>query len=80
MRIKLMNMPEIYVDVGENTPENFSKTAGVFKRNKMIYFSWDVHVKYIPNIIEVQSKSVKSDRHVKKPNSLASVYKSVLAK
>ena len=37
-------------------------------------------MKYIPNIIEVQSKSVKSDRHVKKPNSLASVYKSVLAK
>ena len=37
-------------------------------------------MKYIPNIIEVKTKSVNLARYAKKPTSATSVFRSVLAK
>ena len=77
---KLMNMPELYVDPDENEPAKGSKATGVFTKEEQIEFNQDVHMRYIPNITGVQTKSLKSDRNAKEPTSSTSVQRSVLAK
>ena len=45
-----MNMPEIYVDPGNNATEKGIKTSGVSVKKKKAEFNPDVRVKHIPNI------------------------------
>ena len=80
MRINIMNMPDIFVDPGDNAPAKGSKSEVVSAKNKHVEFNQDVRMKYIPKITRVQTKSVKSDRPAKNPNSSTSVRRSVLAK
>ena len=79
-RSNLMNIPEIYVDPGENAPPKVIKTEGVYSNNKHVEFNKDVIMKYIPNITGVQTKIVKLARHAKTPTSSTYVCRSVLAK
>ena len=39
MRIKLMNMPEVYVEPGENTLATGIKTEGLSKKNNNVEFN-----------------------------------------
>ena len=75
-----MNMPEIYVEPGENAPPKVIKTEGVSSKKKQVEFNKDVRMKYIPNITGVQTKIVKLARHAKTPTSSTSICRSVLAK
>ena len=65
MRSKLMNMPELYLEPDENTPAKGSKAAGVYTMERQVEFNQYVCVKNIPKTTGVQTKSVKSTRHVK---------------
>ena len=80
MRSKLLNTPELYVEPGDNSPEKVSNTTGISAKKKEVYFNQDLRMKYIPNIIEVKTKSVNLARYAKKPTSATSVFRSVLAK
>ena len=59
MRSKLINMTKLYVEPGENSPENGSKATVFYANKKQVEFNQDVHMKYIPNIIGLQTKNVK---------------------
>ena len=78
--IKIMNMPELYVEPGDNVPVKWSNTAAVYENKKKVKFNRDVRMKDIPKTIEVQTKSFKLTRHAKNPTSLTYFRKSVLAK
>ena len=65
MRSNLINMPKLYNDPDENKPEKVSKAAGVSANKKHVDFNLGVHMKRIPKTTGVQTKSVKSTRHVK---------------
>ena len=69
MRSKLMNMPELYLEPDENTPAKGSKAAGVYTMERQVEFNQYVCVKNIPKTTGVQTKSVKSARHAKKPTT-----------
>ena len=64
-RIKLMNMPKLYVEPDKNATAKGSKAAGVFAKEKLVDFNQDVHMKYIPKITGVKTKIVNS--RLKKP-------------
>ena len=64
-----MNIPETYVDPVDNEPAKAIKTSGVSAKKKNVDFNGDVHVKYIPKITGVQTKSAKLARHAKNRTS-----------
>ena len=45
MRRKITDMPELYVDPGENSRAKGSKTAGVSAKKKKVEFNQDLRMK-----------------------------------